>query len=56
MSRRHYKQQFDEECTKLLDKRKQSQVDGDNMGNVICEAGRSFKENQDHLKDKINEL
>jgi hypothetical protein len=68
----HYKLQqhkawFDDECSKLIDRRKQaklqwpqnpSQMNGDNMDNVRCEAGRTFKtkKKREYLKNKINEL
>jgi hypothetical protein len=57
---------FDEECSKLIDRRKQaklqwlqnpSQVNGDNMDNVRREASRTFRtKKREYLKNKINEL
>jgi hypothetical protein len=53
---------FDEECSKLLDRRKQaklqwlqdpSEVNGDNLKNVRREAGRYFRnKNKEYLKKK----
>jgi hypothetical protein len=59
---------FDERCPKLLvlDQRKQaklqwlqdpSEINGDNMNSVRCEASRHFRnKNREYLKDSINEL
>jgi hypothetical protein len=57
---------FYDECSKLIDRRKQaklqwlqnpSQVNGDNMDNVRCEASRTFKtKKMEYLKNKIKEL
>jgi hypothetical protein len=61
-----YKPCFDEECSKLLDQRKQaklqwlqdpSEINGDNLNNVKREASRHFRNKKsEYLKDKINEL
>jgi hypothetical protein len=66
----HYKLQqhkpwFHDECSKI-DRGKQaklqwlqnpSQVNGDNMHSVRCEASRTFKtKKREYLKNKINEL
>jgi hypothetical protein len=50
----------------LLDQRKQtklqwlqfpSEINGDNLNNIKCETSRHFRnKNEEHLKDKINEL
>jgi hypothetical protein len=57
---------FDEECSKLLDQRKQaklqwlqdpSEINGDNLNNVRLETRRQFRnKKREYLKDKINEL
>jgi hypothetical protein len=57
---------FDERCSKLLDQRKQtklqglqdpSEINGDNLNNVRREASRHFRnKKREYLKDKINEL
>jgi hypothetical protein len=57
---------FDDECSKLIDQRKQaklqwlqnqSQIIGDNLQNLRLETSRTFrKKKREHLKDKINEL
>jgi hypothetical protein len=57
---------FDDECSKLVDRRKQarlqwlqnpSQVNRDNMDNVRREASRNFRtKKRQYLKNKINEL
>jgi uncharacterized protein YaaR (DUF327 family) len=57
---------FDEGCSKLLDQRKQaklqwlqdpSEVNGDNLNNVRCEASRHFRnKKREYLKHKINEF
>jgi hypothetical protein len=59
-----HKPWFDEGCSKLLDQRKQaklqwlqdlSEINGDNLNNVRCEASRHFRnKKREHLKDKIN--
>jgi uncharacterized protein YaaR (DUF327 family) len=51
---------------KLLDQRKEaklqwlqdaSEINGDNLNNVRCEASRHFRnKKKEYLKDKINEL
>jgi hypothetical protein len=61
-----HKPRFDDECSKLTDRRKQaklqllqnpSQVDGDNMDNIRHEASRTFRtKKREYLKNKINEL
>jgi hypothetical protein len=61
-----HKPWFDEGCSKLLDPRKQaklqwlqdpSEIDGDNLNNVSCEASRHLRnEKRDYLKDRTNEL
>jgi hypothetical protein len=57
---------FDDECSKLIDRRKQAvlqwlqnpnQVNGDNMDNVRLEANTNFRtKKREYLKNKINEL
>jgi hypothetical protein len=57
---------LDEGCSKLLDQRKQaklqwlqnlSEINGDNLNNVRCEASRHFRyKKREYLKDRINEL
>jgi hypothetical protein len=57
---------FDEECSKLLDQRKQaklqwlqdpSKINGDNLNNIRCETRRHFRnKKRQYLKDKIDEL
>jgi hypothetical protein len=57
---------FDEECSKLVDRRKQAKlqwlqdpsvVNEDNLSNVRREASRHFRNKKgEYLKDKINEL
>jgi hypothetical protein len=59
-------QWFDEGCSKLLDQRNQaklqslhdpSEINGDNMSNVRCEATSHFWNIEgEYLKDKIHEL
>jgi hypothetical protein len=59
-----HKSWFDEGCSKLLDQRKQaklqwlwdpSEINGDNMNSVKCEASRHFiNKRREYLKDKIN--
>jgi uncharacterized protein YaaR (DUF327 family) len=61
-----HKTWFDEGCSKLLDQRKEarlqwlqdpSEINGDNLNNVRCEASRYFRNRKrEYLKDKINEL
>jgi hypothetical protein len=61
-----HKSWFDEGCSKLLDQRKQSklqwlqdpsEINGDDLNNVGCEASRHFRTKKEEcLKDKINEL
>jgi hypothetical protein len=57
---------FEEECTKLLDRKKQAELQwlqdpremkGDNLNNARREASRYFRnKKRKYLKDKINEL
>jgi hypothetical protein len=61
-----HKPWFDEECSKLVDQRKQaklwwlhdpSEINGDNLNTVRCEVNRYFRnKKREYLKDKINEL
>jgi hypothetical protein len=61
-----HKSWFDEGYSKLLDQRKQaklqwlqdpSEINGDNLNNVRCEASRHFRNQKGKfLKEKINEL
>jgi hypothetical protein len=61
-----HKQWFDDGCSKLLDQRKQanvqwlqdpSEMKKDDLNNVRCEASRHFRnKKREYLKDKINEL
>jgi hypothetical protein len=61
-----HKPWFDEEYSKLLDQRKQanlqwlqdlSEINGDNQNNIRREASRHFRnKDMEYLKDKINEL
>jgi hypothetical protein len=61
-----HKPWFDEGCSKLLDKRKQTklqwlqdpnEINGDNLNSVRSEARRHLRnQKRDYLKDKINEL
>jgi hypothetical protein len=61
-----HKPWFDEGYSKLLDQRKQaklqwlrypSEINGDNLNNVICEASRHFRNTErEYLKNKIREL
>jgi hypothetical protein len=63
---KQHKPWFDEGCSKLLDQVKQtklqwlqdrSEINGDNMNNVRCEASRHFMNRQrEYLKDKMNGL
>jgi hypothetical protein len=56
----------DEECSKLVDPRKQAKlqwlqdpsvVNEDNLGNVRREVGRHFRnKKREYLKDKINDI
>jgi 50S ribosomal subunit-associated GTPase HflX len=62
----NHKPWFDEGRSKLLDQRKeaklrwlqdQSEINGDNVNNVRCDASISFRnKKRKYLKDKINEL
>jgi hypothetical protein len=57
---------FNERCSESLDQRKQAQlqwlqdpseINGDNLNNIRCEASRHFSnKKREYLKDKINEL
>jgi hypothetical protein len=61
-----HKPWFDKGCSELLNQRKQakvqwlqdpSEINGDNVNNVRCEASRYFRnKKKEYLKDKINEL
>jgi hypothetical protein len=61
---RKHKPWFDKGCSKLLDQRKQaklqwlqdpSDLNGDNLNNVRCEASRHFRnKKREYLKGKIN--
>jgi hypothetical protein len=63
---KHRKPWFDEECSKLVDERKQaklqwlqdpSEANEDNLIDVRREASRHFRhKKREYLKDKINEL
>jgi hypothetical protein len=63
---KHCKPCFDEECSKLVDRRKQaklqwlqnrSEANEDNLSNVRREASRRFRNKErEYLKGKINEL
>jgi hypothetical protein len=63
---KNHKTWFDKGCSKLLDQRNKaklqwlqdsSEINGDNLNNVRCEASRYFRNKErEHLKDKINEL
>jgi hypothetical protein len=63
---KQHKSWFDEEYSKLLDKRKQvklqylqnsSQTNGDNLNRVRHKTGRTFRnKRQEYLKEKINEI
>jgi hypothetical protein len=65
-SLKHNKPWFDDECSKLIDQRKQaklqwlqnpSQTNKDNLQNVRHETSRIFRnKKREHLKAKINEL
>jgi hypothetical protein len=62
----HHKPWFDEECSKLVDRRKQAElqwlqdqceVNEDNLSNGRQETSRHFRnKKREYLKDKINEL
>jgi hypothetical protein len=64
--RKQHKPWFDEECSQVLDKRKQAKIqwlenpnqsNEDNVNNVRREASRHFRnKKQEYLKAKINEL
>jgi hypothetical protein len=57
---------FDKGCSELLDQRKQatlqwlqdpSEINGDNLNNIRCEASRHFgNKKKEYLKPRINEL
>jgi hypothetical protein len=61
-----HKPWFDKGCSKLLDQRKEaelqwlqdpSEINEDNLSNTRCEANRHFRnEKREYLKDKNNEL
>jgi hypothetical protein len=61
-----HKPWFNEGCLKLVGQRKQaklqwlqdpSEINGDNLNNVRCEASRYFRnKKREYLKDKINEF
>jgi uncharacterized protein YaaR (DUF327 family) len=63
---KHKKQWFDDECSKLTDKQKQtklqwwqnpSHINGDNLQNSRCVTSRTVRnKKREYLKDKINEL
>jgi hypothetical protein len=63
---KHNKPWFDDECSKLVDQRKQAklqwlqnpnQINGDNLKNLRRETSRTFRKNtRGYLKGKINEL
>jgi hypothetical protein len=63
---KHRKQWFDEECSKLVDQRKQaklqwlqdpSEANEDNLSDVRREASRHFRNRErEYLKDRINDL
>jgi hypothetical protein len=63
---KRHKPWFDEECSKLVDRRKQVKLEWlqdpsvgneDNLSNVRREASRYFRnKKREYLKDKINEL
>jgi hypothetical protein len=63
---KQHKPWFDEECSKLLDQRKQaklqllqnpSQTSGDNLNSLGCETSRTSKnKRREYSKEKINEL
>jgi hypothetical protein len=56
---------FDEECSKLLDQRKQaklqwlqdpSKINGDNLNLILCDTSKHFRKKKEYPKDKIDEL
>jgi hypothetical protein len=61
-----HKPWFNEGCVELLNQRKQakllwlqdpSEINGDNLNNIRCEASRQFRnKKKESQKDKINEL
>jgi hypothetical protein len=63
---KHNKPWFDDECSKLIDQRKQAelqwlqnpnQINGDNLKNLRCETiGTLRNKEREYLRDKINEL
>jgi hypothetical protein len=63
---KHNKLWFDDECSKLIDKRKQAklqwlqnprQMNGDNMNNLRQESSRTFRNKKwEHLMGKMDEL
>jgi hypothetical protein len=63
---KHNKPWFDDECSKLIDQRKQaklrwfqipSQINGDNLQNLRRGTSRTFRnKKREYLKDKVNEL
>jgi hypothetical protein len=63
---RKCKPRFDDGCSKLLDQRKQaelqwlqdpSEINGDNLNNIRREASRHFRnKKREYLKDRNNEL
>jgi hypothetical protein len=63
---KHNKPWFDDECSKLIDQRKQAklqwlqnpnQINRDNLQNIRCETSRIFRnKKREHLKGKIYEL
>jgi hypothetical protein len=63
---KEHKPWFDEECSELLEQRKQpeyqwfqnpSEINGDNLNNIRLEGSRHFRnEKREYLEDKRNEL
>jgi hypothetical protein len=63
---KHNKPWFDDDCSKLIDQRKQaklqwlqnpSQINGDVLQNLRRETSRTFRnKKKEYLKDNINEL
>jgi hypothetical protein len=63
---KHDKKKFDDECSKLIDQRKQAtlqflqnpnQINGDNLQNLTRETRRIFRnKKREYLKGKINDL
>jgi hypothetical protein len=59
-----YKPWFDKRCSELSDQRKQakleqlkdpSEINGDNLNNISCEASRNFRnKKREYLKEKKN--